>query len=195
MQPGPRDSVIYSLKVKSVSAINSSRCSSQVAAEPAAQWGIAGWVNSLALTEVVAEALKEPPGTDPFKYVCNLSLADLESKLDAVKLSGHAEILWSAIEKLRGQSAATGAALNAKFAAEGDAFKGEMGFGGVEQFYGGVLHDSSLPILPALSHTDSPHRPLSRPREAHRAAAHGERLAPQGHGDGALRREGCGSAV
>ena len=119
----------------------------------------------------------------------------LESRLEAVKLSGLAAPLWSAIEKLRDQSAATGAALNAKFAAEGDAFKGEMGFGGVEQFYGGVLHDSSLPILPALSHADNPHRPLSRPREAHRAAAHGGRLALQGHGDGALRREGCGSAV
>ena len=43
--------------------------SSQVDAEPAAEWGVAGWVDSLALAEVVAEALKEPPGTDPFKYV------------------------------------------------------------------------------------------------------------------------------
>ena len=99
----------------------------------------------------------EPPGTaDPFKYVCNLSLADLKEKLEAVKLSGLAARLWSAIEKLRGQSAATGAALNAKFAAEGDAFKGEMGFGGVEQFYGGVLHASSWPTLPALSHRPPP---------------------------------------
>ena len=152
-------------------------------------------MRSIELTEAVAKALKAPAGADPFNYVCNLSLADLEGKLEAEKLSGLVAPLWSAIEKLRGQSAATGAALNAKFAAEGDAFKGEMGFGGVEQFYGGVLHDSSLPILPALSHTDSPHRPLSRPREAHRAAAHGGRLALQGHGDGALRREGCGSAV
>ena len=153
-------------------------------------------MNSLVLTEVVAKALKEPAGADPLEYVLSLSLADLTEKLEAEKLSGLVDTLWPAIEKLRAQSAATGAALNAKFAAEGDAFKGEMGFGGVEQFYGGVLHDSSLPILPALSHTDSPHRaPLSRPREAHRAAAHGGRLALQGHGDGALRREGCGSAV
>ena len=72
-------------------------------------------------TVPVAEALKEPPGTAPFKYVLSLTLADLESKLEAVKLSGLAAPLWSAIEKLRGQSAATGAALNAKFAAEGDA--------------------------------------------------------------------------
>ena len=113
-------------------------------------------MNSLALSEVVADALKQPAGTDPFKYVLSLSLADLESRLEAVKLSGHAEALWSAIEKLRGQRAATGAALNAKFAAEGDAFKGEMGFGGVEQFYGGVLHASSLPILPAHSHRPTP---------------------------------------
>ena len=114
-------------------------------------------MNSLALAEVVAEALKEPPGTDPFKYVCNLSLADLKEKLEAVKLSeAIAETLWSAIEKLHGQSAATGAALNAKFAAEGDAFKGEMGFGGLEQFYGGVLHDSSCFTLPALSHRPIP---------------------------------------
>ena len=113
-------------------------------------------MNSLALTEVVAEALKEPAGTDPFKYVLSLSLADLEEKLEAVKLSETiAEILRSAIEKLRDQRAATGAALNAKFAAEGDTF--EMGFGGVEQFYGGVLlHASSLPTLPALSHRPPP---------------------------------------
>ncbi|EOD31475.1 hypothetical protein EMIHUDRAFT_231872 [Emiliania huxleyi CCMP1516] len=91
---------------------------------PSATWGIAGWVDSLALTKVVAEGLKEPAGTDPFEYVCSLSLADLEGKLEAVKLSGLAAPLWSAVEKLRDQSAATGAALNAKFAAEGDAFKG-----------------------------------------------------------------------
>ena len=114
-------------------------------------------MNSLALTEVVAEALKEPAGTtDPFMYVLSLTLADLKEKLEAVKLSGLAARLWSAIEKLRGQSAATGAALNAKFAAEGDAFKGEMGFGGLEQFYGGVLHDSSCFTLPALSHRPIP---------------------------------------
>ena len=57
--------------------------SSQVDAELTAEWGVAGWVNSLALTEVVAEALKEPAGTDPFMYVLSLSLADLESKLIA----------------------------------------------------------------------------------------------------------------
>ena len=113
-------------------------------------------MRSLALTKVVAKALKEPAGTDPFKYVCNLSLADLEGKLEAEKLSGLVAPLWSAIEKLRDQSAATGAALNAKFAAEGDAFKGEMGFGGVEQFYRGMLLASSLPILPALSHRPPP---------------------------------------
>ena len=113
-------------------------------------------MRSIELTEVVAKALKEPPGTDPFEHVCKLSLEDLTEKLEAEKLSGLVAPLWPAIEKLRAQSAATGAALNAKFAAEGDAFKGEMGFGGVEQFYGGVLHDSSLPILPALSHRPSP---------------------------------------
>ena len=113
-------------------------------------------MRSIELTEAVAKALKAPAGADPFKYVCNLSLADLEGKLEAEKLSGLVAPLWSAIEKLRDQSAATGAALNAKFAAEGDAFKGEMGFGGVEQFYGGVLHASSLPILPALSHQRRP---------------------------------------
>ncbi|EOD32716.1 hypothetical protein EMIHUDRAFT_230507 [Emiliania huxleyi CCMP1516] len=111
------------------------------------EWGVAGWVDSLALAKVVAEALKEPPGTtDPFKYVLSLSLADLQEKLEAVKLSeAIAETLWSAIEKLRDQRAATGAALNAKFAAEGDTF--EMGFGGVEQFYGGVLHASLEKII------------------------------------------------
>ena len=103
-------------------------------------------MRSIELTEAVAKALKAPAGADPFNYVCNLSLADLEGKLEAEKLSGLIAPLWSAIEKLRDQSAATGAALNAKFAAEGDAVKGEMGFGGVEQFYGGVLHASSSPV-------------------------------------------------
>mmetsp|Transcript_29887 Transcript_29887/g.90939 ORF Transcript_29887/g.90939 Transcript_29887/m.90939 type:complete len:515 (+) Transcript_29887:36-1580(+) len=112
--------------------------SRKVALESATKWAVAGWVNSLELTEVVAKALKEPPSTDPFEYVCNLSLADLTEKLEAEKLSGLVAPLWSAVEKLRGQGAATGAALNAKFAAEGDAFKGEMGFGGVKQYFGGL---------------------------------------------------------
>ena len=54
------------------------------------------------------------------------------------QLRGLAAPIWSATEKLRDQGAASGAELNAKFAAEGEAFKGEMGFGGVEQFYGGA---------------------------------------------------------
>ena len=127
-------------------------------------------MNSLELTEVVAKALKEPPGTDPFKYVCNLSLADLTEKLETEKLSGLVAPLWSAIEKLRDQSAATGAALNAKFAAEGDAFKGEMGFGGVKQYYGGALLASSSPVSVALP-LSSYRRRLQRPCPAASFAA------------------------
>jgi hypothetical protein len=49
-----------------------------------------------------------------------------------------ANLLWLGVRRMSTAAAATGAALNAKFAADGDAFKGEMGFGGLEQFYGGA---------------------------------------------------------
>jgi len=139
---------VQSLKAETPDGSDNFRTSRKVALESATKWGVAGWVNSLELTEVVAKALKEPPGTDPFEYVCNLSLEDLKEKLEAVKLSeAIAETLRSAIEKLRGQGAATGAALNAKFAAEGDAFKGEMRFGGVEQFFRGLEALIGAPLM------------------------------------------------
>ena len=143
-------------------------------------------MNSLELTEVVAKALKEPPGTDPFEYVCNLSLEDLKEKLEAVKLSeAIAETLRSAIEKLRGQGAATGAALNAKFAAEGDAFKGEMRFGGVEQFFRGALHASSSPASvarwssPRSYRRRLPNAPAPPPPSLRRRHLHHQRLHHQ----------------
>ena len=101
-------------------------------------WGVAGWLQSLSLANLAAEALHEPPGADPFAHVLSLSRTELDHILEEVQLLGLAPRIWSAIEKLRSQGAATGAELNAKFAAEGDAFKGEMGFGGTEQFFGGA---------------------------------------------------------
>ena len=70
-------------------------------------------------------------------------------QLAQVQLRGLAAPIWSAIERLRNQGAATGAALNAKFADEGEAFKGEMGFGGVEQFYGGARARQPACVAPA----------------------------------------------
>mgnify|MGYP007075866993 CR=1 FL=1 len=47
-----------------------------------------------------------------------------------------AEQTWDGVEKLKSSQAATGAALNKKFADDGDAFKGEMRFGRMADFFG-----------------------------------------------------------
>ena len=49
-----------------------------------------------------------------------------------------AKEVWAGTQKLQKAKAASGAELNAKFAADGEAFKGEMGFGGTEEFYAGA---------------------------------------------------------
>ena len=121
----------------------------------ASAWGVAGWLRSLPLAEVVAKALQESPAVDPFEHVRSLTHARLDRILTDAGLAGLLPCIWSGIEKLRSQEAATGAALNTKFAAEGDAVKGEMGFGGVEQFYGGALWALLSPVscFPAAVYT------------------------------------------
>jgi len=49
-----------------------------------------------------------------------------------------AGLLSAGADKLKTAVAATGAELNKKFAADGEAFKGEMGFGGTKEFYAGL---------------------------------------------------------
>ena len=51
-----------------------------------------------------------------------------------------ADLLFAGAQKLSLAQASTGALLNAKFAESGDAFKGEMGFGGVVEFFGGMAN-------------------------------------------------------
>ena len=48
------------------------------------------------------------------------------------------DVLWTGAEKLKAAQATTGAALNKKFAEDGDAFKGEMGYGGTAEFFDGL---------------------------------------------------------
>ena len=60
-------------------AAGSGAGSGRADATPAlAVWGVAGWLRSLQLTEIVAEALCGPVGADPFVHVLGLSRADLE---------------------------------------------------------------------------------------------------------------------
>ena len=79
------------------------------------------------------------PAGGEFELVQSLAgrTADIEEKLRAGKL---VELIAAMLSKGAGElkkaEAATGAELNKKFAADG-AFKGEMGFGGTTEYYGG----------------------------------------------------------
>ena len=50
------------------------------------QWGIAGWLRSLNIVDIVGEALQEPPGTDPFAYALSLSRDRLEHLLKVYRI-------------------------------------------------------------------------------------------------------------
>ena len=103
------------------------------------EWTAKGWLLSLApdLSETIASALRLPGG-DEFGALRGLSDAELVVRLEAAGLSGFAPIIVRRLAQLRDQAVATGAELNAKFAADGDAFKGEMGFGGLTEFFAGL---------------------------------------------------------
>ena len=71
----------------------------------------------------------------PFEYVRNLKREEVERRLQAVKLSGLADMLVEGIEGLKKQSVGSSAALNDKFQASG---KFQMSYGSLSLFYGGL---------------------------------------------------------
>jgi hypothetical protein len=116
-------------------------------------WTTAQWVRSLGLHRVIAAALAPPRASaDQFEFMSKgMSNDDLRKRLAAAGLAGLHEPIVAGLQNLRQQKAASGSKLTAKFSADGDAFKGEMGFASMDVFFGG----------------EWPSEPACRPRAAH----------------------------
>ena len=104
-------------------------------------WTIESFAASLGVARAVSDALLHDaslPEGGEFALVQSLSSREeIAEKLSAGRLVERvADVLSTGTEKLKTAQAATGAELNKKFAA--DAFKGEMGFGGTKEYYGGL---------------------------------------------------------
>ena len=106
-------------------------------------WTITAFAASLGVSGAVSEALLDGasvPAAGEFEFVQSLAgrpVDEIEAKLRAGRLVERvAGVLSTGAAELKTAQAATGAELNKKFAA--DAFKGEMGFGGTAEFYGGL---------------------------------------------------------
>jgi hypothetical protein len=129
-----------------VSGVSVRRQGSRCPAEDC-EWSTTAWLDSLNLREVVAAAIPVPIGEVPFQVVRALSEACLRAQLSAAGLEGLLEVIWAGVVELQEQRSATGAELSAKFAADGEAFKGEMGFGGLDDFFGGLEALIGSPLL------------------------------------------------
>ena len=109
--------------------------------EEGAEWTLVAFAASLGVAGAVAAALLNGnPAIDQFAL--GKSFASQEAISERLRAGSLVEkvarVLWTGVAKLKAAEAATAEQLNAKFAADGDAFKGEMGFGGTEEFYAGV---------------------------------------------------------
>jgi hypothetical protein len=105
------------------------------AEDEAGVWTAMEWVESLMLHTVVAGALSLPRPVQQYEYVKNLEEAEVRRLMSEAKLEGLADAVWEGVCSLQSQGAATGAALNDKFASESTF---EMAYGGLELFYGGI---------------------------------------------------------
>ena len=95
-----------------------------------AEWSVGAWVESLPLAAAVAAPLAAPAGADAFGWVtATLSEEELQTRLGSAGLGGLSPLLWGEAQQLRAQGAATGTALNAKFAGEADF---QLAFGGLD---------------------------------------------------------------
>jgi len=106
-------------------------------------WTITAFAASLGVSGSVSEALQDGapvPAAGEFEFIQSLAgrpVDEIEAKLRAGRLVERvAGVLSRGAAELKTPLVATGAELNKKFAA--DAFKGEMGFGGTAEFYGGL---------------------------------------------------------
>ena len=120
------------------------------------EWTVEGFVASLPVPSAVADALRHKssvPAGGEFEFVRSFTseAAIVERLREGQLVESVAKEVWAGTQKLQAAKAASGAELNAKFAADGDAFKGEMGFGGTDEFYAGAA-------LPARCHVCPPFR-------------------------------------
>jgi len=107
------------------------------------EWTIEGFVASLPVPSAVAVALRHKSSVladGEFEFVRSFTseAAIVERLREGQLIESVAKEVWAGTQKLQKAKAASGAELNAKFAADGEAFKGEMGFGGTEEFYAGA---------------------------------------------------------
>ena len=107
------------------------------------EWTIEGFVASLPVPSAVAVALCHKSSVlagGEFEFVRSFTseAAIVERLREGQLIESVAKEVWAGTQKLQTAKAASGAELNAKFAADGEAFKGEMGFGGTEEFYAGA---------------------------------------------------------
>jgi hypothetical protein len=134
------------------------------ASQESHEWCPSDWLQSLDLHEHVVSELSQllrggVSGGSSFNAVCTLSKDVLQRQLAASGLSGLMEPIWNGVEKLRRQGAATGHALNAKFAADGGTF--ELATGSLDQFFDGLegllgpplLHEGSILKSMGREHT------------------------------------------
>ena len=115
------------------------------------EWTVAAFATSLGVAKEVSAALMATmamPAGGEFELVQSLAgrTQDIEEKLRAGKLVERvAGMLSKGADKLDSAEAATGAELNKKFADSGEAWKGEMGFGGMKEYFGGKPETTNLP--------------------------------------------------
>ena len=106
------------------------------------EWSGAEWVESLGVAKLVADALLARARGAPLTFVRSLA-EDEEHGRDALLsilrvglLEKLSERIWEGMRRLVQSTATSGAALHAKFIAEGETFK--LSYGGLEVFFGGL---------------------------------------------------------
>jgi hypothetical protein len=120
-------------------------------------WTLEGWLSSLRLGAIVADALRpEASGVDEFEYARTQLGGLLGQRLAAAQLEGLSDELIAAIDELRAQDVATGAQLSAKFESGEGAF--ELKYGSLETFSQGL--DGA--IGPATMHSAGSEPPSIR---------------------------------
>ena len=111
--------------------------------ETSDEWSIKAFASSLGVSDAVSRALlhgASVPVGGEFELAKSFgSKRAIEAQLHAGFLVERvASTVWAGVEKLKAAKASTGLELNSKFATNGEAFKGEMGFGGMSEFHGGL---------------------------------------------------------
>ena len=96
------------------------------------------WIAAIGMADTVMKALDLPLASGTiasFEYMRTLSRERVRELLLNAQLAGLTDVVMSGIDRLSGQAAASGAALNDKFQATG---KFEMRHGKIDVFFGGL---------------------------------------------------------